>query len=393
MAFGIYVHIPYCIQRCTYCDFATYEQSKILPPEQYLEFIKREIMQVGPSQNFSSKYLDTLYFGGGTPSLVPSSVIVSVIEALSNQGFNIGPSTEVTLEINPATLDHAKMQTYLKSGFNRFSVGAQTFDDKLLKLVKREHSAEQTRRTLEFLKEYNVNYSFDVLFGLPFQTLDGLKKDLDEVVRFQPHHVSPYVLTVPESNPLSKNRPLEDQQIEMFDLIKDTLTTNGYHQYEISNFSKPGFESKHNQLYWNDSSYWGIGLSAHSYAAGVGDYGRRYWNPRNLDEHLKLYSTDKKAVQLPGDQLSDEDREDLQLHQSLTDYCHTFLRTLNGLNLANLESKYGKRVSQIVQQELGTLIERGWVECFAPGQFRLTNSGVLISNQVFAALTWLSGEL
>lgn len=397
MAFGIYVHIPYCIQRCTYCDFATYEQSKILPPEKYLEILKQEIRWIGPTQNFLqstlAKPIDTLYFGGGTPSLVPASIIVSIIEALASQGYKINSSTEVTLEINPATLDHVKMQTYLKSGFNRFSVGAQTFDDSLLKLVRREHSADQTRKTLEFLKEYHVNYSFDILFGLPHQTMDGLKKDLEEVIRFQPNHVSPYVLTVPESNPLSKNRPIEDEQIEMFELIRNTLIENGYHQYEISNFAKPGFESRHNQLYWNDSAYWGIGLSSHSYDPQIGKFGRRYWNPRNIDEYINLYSQNPFEIKHCGDQLLLQDREDLEIHQSLTDYCHTFLRTLDGLKLDHVEKKYGKKVAEIVANELSTLVTRNWLQSPAPGQYRLTSEGILISNQVFAALTWLRNEL
>jgi oxygen-independent coproporphyrinogen-3 oxidase len=189
MSFGVYVHIPYCLQRCTYCDFATYEQSKIMPPDQYVSLLQEEIRQ--NEKAYAKQVLDTVYFGGGTPSLLPAASIVSILNSLANFGFTTGPQTEITIEINPATISVEKMDAYLKAGINRFSVGAQTFDDKLLKSVNREHTARQTRDTLALLQSYKVNFSFDILFGLPGQTVEGLKQDLDEVLRIQPAHVSP----------------------------------------------------------------------------------------------------------------------------------------------------------------------------------------------------------
>jgi oxygen-independent coproporphyrinogen-3 oxidase len=394
MNFGIYVHIPYCLQRCTYCDFATYEQSKIMPPEKYLSLLFEEIRQTQSAypKTSASQPLTSIYFGGGTPSLLPASHIVSILEELAKHGFAAGPQTEVTIEINPATINSEKMQTYLKAGINRFSVGAQTFDDALLKMVHREHNAQQTRDTLQLLKSFDVNFSFDVLFALPTQTSAGLRRDLDEVLKFQPHHVSPYCLTVPEGHVLTKNRPLEDEQVEMFEMISQTLRAGGYQRYEISNFSKPGFESKHNSLYWDDSPYWGLGLSAHSYAH-QGRWGLRYWNASAIGAYEEqILAQQKKSFLLPAENLPATQKELLEIHQALTDFCHISLRREEGLSEMRLAQKFGSNIQKIVRDHLLLEQEKGNVSEHN-GSWRLTEEGLLISNQVFAALTFLNGEI
>ena len=174
--FGIYIHIPYCLQRCTYCDFATYVHTEIKPPEFYIEQVKKEI--ANRKNFFPARRLDTLYFGGGTPSLIPAELIVDLISELAKFGYTTGPETEVTIEINPATVDERKLEIYLNAGINRFSVGAQSFSDRLLKMVHREHNSTQTIDTLELLKKYNLNFSFDLLFALPTQTVAELRNDV-----------------------------------------------------------------------------------------------------------------------------------------------------------------------------------------------------------------------
>lgn len=393
MSLAVYVHIPYCLQRCTYCDFATYEQSKIMPPAKYIELINEEVQQTYVAHE--TGFLKSLYFGGGTPSLLPATDIVSIIRTLANHGFVTGPDSEVTIEINPATIDERKMEIYLENGVNRFSVGAQTFNDSLLKSVNREHSAQQTRDTLALLNKFKVNFSFDILFSLPGQTLDILRSDLDEVIHFQPNHISPYCLTVPEGHVLSKIRPLEEVQLKMFDLIKGVLLESGYQQYEISNFAKEGYESVHNSAYWDDSSYWGIGLSSHSYWA-TKNWGRRYWNPSSIGayEEMVLSNRGKKFYD-PGLHVPVNHREDLLIHQSLTDYCHIFLRTKNGLDLEKLKAKFGFKIFQIVSSQIEHLIEDGLVEKDATLQniVRLSEEGIVLSNQVFQHLTYLQDEL
>jgi oxygen-independent coproporphyrinogen III oxidase len=386
MAFGIYVHIPYCIQRCTYCDFATYSQeqlkySQILPPSAYLDLLKQEIAWKAPAP----RQVDTIYFGGGTPSLVPAEMIVSVLQELARHGLAAGPASEITIEINPATIDEKKMELYLKHGINRFSVGAQTFNDPLLKSVNREHSSEQTRATLSLLKSYGVNYSFDILFALPGQTLAVLREDLQEVLEFKPHHVSPYCLTVPEGHVLSRAKLPEEEQLKMFELIADSLSKGGYDRYEISNFCLPGYASRHNSLYWDDEEYWGIGLSAHSYLKDEG-WGRRFWNPKSMQKYQQVMENKET---LPEDHF-----EKLELHQSLTDFCHVSLRRSKGLLRNEFERKFNINTMEKIKPALAQLVENGLLRTDpSETRWQLTEKGILLSNQVFGVLTFLRGEL
>jgi oxygen-independent coproporphyrinogen III oxidase len=385
--FGIYIHIPYCIQRCSYCDFATYVHSEIQSPEKYVELVKKEIQlrkhYLGLSLD-AEKKLDTVYFGGGTPSLIPSELIVGLISELNKQGLTTGPDAEITIEINPATVDEKKLEHYLSAGVNRFSVGAQTFHDRLLKMVKREHNAQQTLQTLDLLRRYQLNFSFDLLFALPTQTVTELKSDVEMAVEIGSSHISPYCLTVPEAHPLSKNRPLEDEQVEMFDIIHQNLTAKNFHRYEISNYSLPNKESRHNRLYWDDHSYWGLGLSAHSYSK-TSNWGHRFWNPNNIDVYEKQILTG--LAQLPENQI-----EYLEKHQALTDYCHTSLRVAEGISLQKLKTKFSTGAQKKVYEIAQPMIERGLLRQES-GYLQLTHSGILISNQIFEKFAFLSTDI
>lgn len=390
MAFGIYIHIPYCIQRCTYCDFATYERGKILPPEQYVDLVFKEIEQ--KHSYFSPTRLDTLYFGGGTPSLLDAPLIISLIKKLEKHGFVIGPDSEVTIEINPATVSEDKLKAYLDNGINRFSVGAQTFDDRLLKMVKREHSAEQTRTTLTLLQKYNLNYSFDILFALPSQTLEGLKNDVEIALGFEAKHLSPYCLTVPDGHPLSKGRPIEDDQVAMFDYIQERLESFGFKQYEISNFAIPGFESRHNLLYWTDQPWWGLGLSAHSYSK-ASTWGTRFWNLNNINEYEKqIRAFDGKSFFSAESHLPEDQLESLQKHQALTDFSHTSLRIMSGLSIEKLKQKFSEEILALVTDRLEDLAKRQLVALEAD-HWRLTKQGIVLSNLVFEKLLFSAGDL
>lgn len=392
MPFGVYVHIPYCLQRCLYCDFATYEQSKIMPPEKYVEIIKREIdlkMSI-----FQPRPLDTLYFGGGTPSLLPAHLIIEIIHHLEKQGFVRKENCETTIEINPATVDPKKLDQYLENKINRFSVGAQTFDDSLLKMVHREHSAKQTLETLDLLNSYHLNYNFDLLFALPRQTLDGLKKDLDVVAKYSPPHLSPYCLTVPSGHILTKGRPLEGDQVKMFEFVHEALTSLGHEPYEISNYSKVGFESRHNLLYWTDAPYWGIGLSAHSYLSKKENdvWGYRFWNHKNIDDYEKsVLSAQGKSYRSP-DEMEASCYERLCLADSLTDYSHTSLRLQKGLSKMGLLEKFGAWSVDLVSKRLEPEILRGRVVETSTG-WTLTRDGIPTSNLVIEQVYFEGADL
>lgn len=390
MAFGAYVHIPYCLQRCTYCDFATYEKSKILPSEDYVDLVIEEISQTRRYQ--PSQPLDTLYFGGGTPSLLPASQIVALIDALEKAGYPQRDGCETTIEINPATIDREKMKVYLDRGINRFSVGAQTFDDRLLKSVKREHSARQTLETLELLQSLDVNFSFDLLFALPGQTLAGVAEDLRIAVSMGSAHVSPYCLTVPEGHSLSAGRPPEEEQVAMFEVIEGELGSAGFDRYEISNFARPGRESRHNLLYWTDQEYWALGLGAHGYSK-ASPWGTRYWNENAIGEYTKRIAAFKgQEFESPRQHRPEATFELLAEHQALTDFCHTSLRLSRGLEFARLRERFDDVVCAEVTRRLSRLTERGWVDS-AAGHFRLTPKGLLVSNRVFEEMTFLEHEM
>lgn len=390
MAFGVYLHIPYCLQRCTYCDFATYEKSKIMPSAQYVDLVLQEMDQ--KSDYFPKRPLDTLYFGGGTPSLLPPEEIVALIKGLEKQGFPLATDSEVTIEINPATISAEKLQVYLDHGINRFSVGAQTFDDRLLKMVHREHNARQTIETLELLSSRSLNFSFDILFALPTQSVEGLKQDLALSMDLGAKHVSPYCLTVPQGHPLSQRRPSDDEQIEMFDILRETLTARGFAAYEISNFALPSYESQHNLLYWQDDEYWGLGLSAHSYRKNPG-WGSRFWNKSAIGEYRAQIEKDAhRRFSSPQNHLDDSQHEVLERHQSLTDFCHTALRTMQGLSLKKLGDKFTPDLALQIDWRLQKLAEKSWV-IGDEGHWKLTPKGVILSNQVFAELTFLKDDL
>lgn len=382
MSFGVYIHIPYCLQRCTYCDFATYERTKILPENDYVQILQNEIL--ARYHLFSHhQNIDTIYFGGGTPSLLPASLISEILRTLNTVGFRQKSGTEITIEVNPATVDEDKLRAYKDLGINRLSVGAQTFDDALLKMVHREHSAKQTLQTIELIKKHDFQFNFDLLFALPRQSLAGFEKDVQIAMEISPQHLSPYCLTVPKNHILSQNRPLDDEQIAMFELLHERLIHHGYHQYEISNYSKPGHESKHNMLYWTDQDYWGIGLSSHSYLKQSSQFpwGVRFWNHKSIQDYTVWASAltpNSSALAEP-----DQDRyESLESWESLTDFCHVSMRLLSGLDKAKLLQKFGPSAVQLIEKRLQDPQMTSLVAEDAQG-WRLTRQGVHLSNKVF----------
>lgn len=380
MALSVYVHIPYCLQRCRYCDFTTFEASQILPPDQYVQMVLKEIRS--RHQSMPTRELSTIYFGGGTPSLISSDLIVSILNELANAGFHWKSSAEITIEINPATVDERKLEAYITNGINRMSVGAQTFNDALLQMCGRRHSAADTVNTLRLLKSYGLNYSFDLLFALPGQTLAQVCEDVEQALEFDPAHLSAYCLTVPDTHPMALGRAPEDEQVQMFQEIEARLGRRGIQKYEISNFAKIGFESKHNQAYWSDRDYWGLGLSSHSYLKNT-RYGSRFWNAKDFNTYESQLA--KSLENWPAEQI-----EHLKEHEAMTDFCHMYLRTSQGLHFDDLRSKFGRQ--NPIETRLKSLLDQRLLESTETG-VKLSEKGQLLSNQVFADLTFLADDL
>jgi oxygen-independent coproporphyrinogen-3 oxidase len=380
--FGLYLHIPYCLQRCRYCDFATYVFDQIMPPENYVSLLIEEFKL---KQSLLPRgELRSIYFGGGTPSLLEAPLILSLLDQIANSQLHITSNTEITLEINPATLNRKKIQDLLDGGVNRFSVGAQTFNDALLADAGRKHSSVETRQTLDLLQERGVNYSFDLLFALPKQTLADLEKDLEVIAQYSPPHLSAYCLTVPEGHPMSFQRPQDDQQIQMFQMIESRLSEAGLQRYEISNFAKPGKESKHNLLYWCDDDYVSLGLSAHSYLKSAGPWGARFWNPSTIEKYQELISAKPENFLTQLEKMECLERPSEK--DSLFDYCHTSLRLETGLDENLLHKKFSPPKTLSLRQELEQLQKKDLVSKSADSRWKLTEKGRHLSNYVFACL-------
>lgn len=356
--------------------------------DQYTQLILNEIENRRPA--FSEDKIDTIYFGGGTPSLLPAHDILTIVRKLNNSGFKIAHDAEITIEINPGTIDREKLDLYRVAGVNRFSVGIQSFNDDLLKRVGREHSAEDSRRTLKFLKENTINYSFDLLFGLPGQTSEILEQDLNEMIEFSPPHVSAYLLTVPEAHPMNRNRAPDEIQAGMFNHISKKLGENGWQQYEISNYAKPGFHSRHNSTYWSDEAYWGLGVSAHSYHPGWSENGTRFWNSPSIKSYIQqsklVWNADSRARELPDDQV-----ENLKRHEAMTDYSHTQLRKAAGLSAVALRSKFPHTFHLIIERlealvKTRQIVKNGEI-------FSLAQDEKVRANGVFFELTFLAEDI
>src|SRR5712692_323497 len=279
---GVYLHIPFCRSHCSYCDFATGMYEGELA-DRYVNSLIREITRW--SEVDSPAAVDTIYFGGGTPSLLKPAQIERILKAVRDC-FRLVGGAEITLELNPgdggasAAARQETVREFRRLGINRASFGAQTFDDRELKQLGRTHTSADIRSTFQRLREAGFeNINFDLIAGLPGQTLRGWKRNLDEALELRPEHLSLYLLDVHEGTPLADQihsgaqpKPDDDLAAEMYRVMIERVTVAGYQHYEISNFCLPGFQSRHNTKYWSGAPYYGFGCSAHSY-----DGARRRW--------------------------------------------------------------------------------------------------------------------
>lgn len=305
---SLYLHIPFCEHKCLYCDF--YSIESLEPLEDFLKALGREIdryASFGHEESF-----ETIYFGGGTPSLLSPEAIGDIIGRLRTN-FRIDKDAEVTLEANPGTVDRAKLLEFRNVGINRLSFGIQSFDDAELKFLTRIHSSSQARDAVRLAREAGFdNISIDLIFALPKQTLDGWRKNLEEGIALQPQHISAYSLIVEQGTPLARLvrskqvSPLPvEAEAEMYELTMATLRDAGYEHYEVSNYALPGFRSRHNSNYWNHSNYLGFGPSAHSFWSG-----KRWWNFSNLGTYCGRIESGESPVagteELTDGQMVDE---------------------------------------------------------------------------------------
>lgn len=393
MTAGVYVHIPFCKSRCSYCDFATdvYRESGAV--ERYVDALCREIRQFPPQNDANltggvdlrilrssaadlSSIADTIYFGGGTPSLLNASQLERILVAV-NAKFDVADDAEITMEMNPATVTPETLAGYRELGVNRASFGVQTFNDRDLKLLARGHDANDARHTFRMLRDAGFsNVSFDLIIGLPGQTLDDWQRNLDEALTLDPEHLSLYILEVHEATPLAEQirsgrRPAPDEELaaEMYEYLLARIDGTDLEQYEISNFAKSGFASRHNTKYWRLDPVYGFGVSAHSF-----DGRSRYWNVRDTQEYVSAVEADKTPI-AGRDILTDE--------KLAGERAFLGMRLTEGISLTAYEKETSIDLAKKYAGDLERLADAGLIE-FAGSRLRLTPRGMLFSNEVFS---------
>lgn len=387
---ALYVHIPFCETRCPYCDFNTYARLEALIPS-YIPALRAELALWGDL--LGHPQARTVFFGGGTPSYLPSADIASVLEAIRS-AFRVEEGAEVTLEANPGDFTPRKLEDYLAQGINRLSIGVQSFDDRLLRVLGRRHSAAQAVEAYRMALEAGFdNVSIDLMFGLPHQGLEDWRATLMTTADLAPRHISMYCLTLEEGTPMERwvktgvlPEPDPDLAADMYLLAMEVMEGLGYRHYEISNWARPGYESRHNLTYWRNQPYLGVGPGAHSYLAG-----HRFANlksPREYIRRLRLGA----ATGLAGRPL-DEDAirgvptieavEAVGLRLGMAETMMLGLRLDTGIDMDEFAGRFGQPPAQAYPDAIAELTALGLLET-RDGALRLTDRGRMVGNQVFS---------
>ena len=359
---GLYIHIPFCLKKCNYCDFASYP-SCISRSGEYILAVKNEMKQ------YKGERIDTVYFGGGTPTLLSAHELNSILDSVFSE-FQLSPSAEITIEANPCTINKDKSSELKRMGFNRVSLGAQSFIDDELRLLGRKHSSIQTIEAYESLKSAGFNnISLDLMYALPNQTMESLSTSIGQLLKLKPQHISCYGLKIEEQTPfygmLKKGEIKEktdDEYADMYEVICDSLSYASYSQYELSNFSLPGFESKHNLKYWTNCEYIGIGLGASSYYKD-----KRYTHTTDFDKYLQNYENAEEFELLSDDKMSE--------------YMFLSLRlTKRGAIKKEFESNFGVEINKAFPDAInkhlktGMLLDLGDRYVLSPKAYYISNS-------------------
>lgn len=377
---GLYLHIPFCSQRCSYCDF--YFVTTAMSQDRFLKALVYEIQHYG--REFGSKEaLETIYFGGGTPSLLPAGSVRILMDTI-HESFDTSDLQETTFELNPENGTPAYLDGLLRAGITRLSVGIQSFFDRDLEQMNRVHDSGQAREVLRHVNGAGFDsYSMDLIFGLPDQPSEYWAANLEIAASFDVPHISTYSLTLEEGTPLWKQvqrgqvQPQDDAaHADAFEFTMDYLMKRGYEHYEISSFARDGHRSRHNHRYWDHTNYIGCGPSAHSFW-WTGLPARRWANVRNLKRYEALLSQHVPPL---------EEREHLSLDALADEYILLRLRTADGLDLSELERRYGVDLLSEKVSELAELEQSGLIHPLRNHTVRLTNPGKTLCDSITSRL-------
>ena len=386
---GIYLHVPFCANKCLYCDFYS-GGARIADWALFIKSISQELKLRKSELNFHDS---TLYIGGGTPSLIPPQFYYDLIRELQSQ-IEKDSWEEFTLEVNPEDINETNTRVWKETGVNRISVGIQSFNNRELKAIGRRHELSVLPRQIDLIKKEFENISIDLIYGLPFQTVESYRYSLKKAKELDVNHISVYSLMLEENTALTHlaklnklKLPQENEWLEMSHLTVNFLEENGYNRYEISNYCKPGYESRHNNYYWSGNPYIGLGPSAHSYDGNL----IRRFNPNDLKGYLKFYGNYELNKNIRGTEINSKinklfyEEETLSMNEKREENIMTRLRTVKGLLIEEFSSKFGNEAKEnLLQNALkykksGHLKEEG-------DRLSLTEKGFLIYNTVLSDL-------
>jgi len=378
--FSLYLHIPYCAAKCPYCDFNVHVVSKI-PEREYYAALLKELKYYSQADAWRGRELGSVFFGGGTPSMFSPQTIGDVLEGAAS-GFPFAADIEITLEANPE--DCRNFSGYRSRGINRLSLGVQSFRPHLLEFLGRLHSADETREALRTIDRVGFeNFSMDLIYAVPGQSLGDLKADLAEALDFSPPHLSAYNLTIEDGTPFhhrlktGKIHPLpEDDEIAMAERIEGTLSQAGLARYEISNYARPEYRSRHNSAYWQGGDYLGIGAGAHSYVSSQesGVFGLRWRDEKNPGRYMERVEREGTAV---------AENESLTGSKAAAEFMFMGLRMTQGVSVEAFFHRFGQNPAD-VYPEIGAWLEEGIMEQ-QNGRLRLTRRGLMIADEIFVA--------
>lgn len=375
MNLGLYIHLPYCSHRCVYCDFNVYALKRKGELDQYLGVLLKEIDFY--ARKFQDRTVDTIYLGGGTPSLFSPDQLERLLSSV-NSRFQIDRSPEITIEANPASALFQKLKDFRSLGINRLSLGVQTFRPLHLKTLERSHSVLQTLKSFEAARSANFDIiNLDLIFGIPAQSLEDLKNDLHQFFMLRPEHISAYHLTVDKFNRLYSRLPSDERAAQMYTFIIEAMTEAGYEHYEVSAFAKPGYFCRHHLKYWQLQDYLGMGAGAFSYF-------RDHEHPWGLS-FKNVDSWEEYSGRVEKEGYASIDIEAVPLEKAKTDYVITHLRMLKGISCLDYEQRFGESIMISYGYKINSLIKEGLLDSLH-GMLRLTDYGLLYLNQVLLKL-------
>lgn len=365
---GLYVHIPFCVRKCNYCDFCSFAGVDKDTRSAYINKMCEEI------ESYKDKEIaiDTIFFGGGTPTLLSPTEFSRIVKSIKNT-FSVSDDVEFAMEANPGTTNRAKISELVKLGVNRFSIGLQSIHGNELKKLGRIHDFEDFKKAFNDMRAEGIaNINVDLMYGIPEQTKETFRETLKKVTEISPEHLSVYGLILEEGTPFFDMKgelklPSEDEECDMYSLASEFLSRNGYSHYEISNYAKPGFESKHNLKYWKDQEYIGVGVSAYSYFNG-----RRFGNTKSISDYI---SADSPIAY----------DEPIDLNEEKYEYVMLALRLKDGFSSEDYKKRFGEDFISGREETIKEFVDRGYMSVCGDRIF-LTESGFYVSNYILTEL-------